>query len=569
MKATKINHKNQSRIKVDFPYNQEIVRIFRQIKDARWSRTQGAWHIPDDAEAINQLKELFPTIILEESILNDTPKVLKHSGEEIISKTLLNDTSKASPHVGVEIIPPKILIEKPVFQDKTKICVQVIGRKILVKMPKNDTDVKFLLTLRFSRWEKDQFLWSIPHYPGNLEMIKNYFGNRIFELKIHEEIENNIQNSVSKPKFNKNEVLIFKTKSKRLKLVFGYVPELVNHLKSIPYHTWDVKNKWWTVPYSEQFLEEIKKKIMLLNMVFQFEEEVNSNERVARITPYDIPNYRYCPQEYIMKLTEVRYSPKTIKLYSSMFEEFINYYPLQDIKTIDEPAIIKFLRFLVTERKISITYQNQSINAIKYYYEKVLGGQRKFYFIDRPNKEKTLPSVLSTQEVVDILKQIENIKHKAILMTIYSAGLRISEATNLKFKDIDSDRMQIRVEQGKGKVDRYSLLSTRTLMILREYYKQYRPTVWLFEGVKKGEQYSTRSIQQIFQDAVRNAGIKKDVSVHTLRHSFATHLLENGTDLRYIQSLLGHANSKTTEIYTHITTKGFDQIKSPLDTLDF
>jgi len=132
---------------------------------------------------------------------------------------------------------------------------------------------------------------------------------------------------------------------------------------------------------------------------------------------------------------------------------------------------------------------------------------------------------------------------------------------------IDSDRMQIRVEQGK--VDRYSLLSERTLNILREYYKQYRPTVWLFEGVKKGEQYSTRSIQQVFQDAVHKAGITKDVSVHTLRHSFATHLLENGTDLRYIQSLLGHANSKTTEIYTHITTKGFDQIKSPMDTLDF
>ena len=566
MKTTRINHKNQSRIKVDFPYNQEIVRIFRQIKDARWSRTQGAWHIPDNAEAINQLKELFPTIILEESILGDNQTASQHSGVANIDKKPSDITPKPTQN---SIEASIATISKPAFQDKTKIYVEVIGRKILVKIPKNDIDVKFLLTLRFSRWEKDQFLWSIPHYPGNLEMIKNYFGNRIFELKIHEEIDNNIQNSVSKPKFNKNEVLIFKTKSKRLKLVFGYIPELVKHLKSIPYHTWDVKNKWWTVPYSEQFLEEIKKKIMLLNMVFQFEEEVNSDERVARITPYDIPNYRYCPEEYIMKLREMRYSPKTIKLYGSMFEEFINYYPMQEIKTIDEPAIIKFLRFLVTERKISITYQNQSINAIKYYYEKVLGGQRKFYFIDRPNKEKTLPSVLSTQEVIDILKQTENIKHKAILMTIYSAGLRISESINLKFKDIDSDRMQIRVEQGKGKVDRYSLLSVRTLIILREYYKQYRPTVWLFEGVKKGEQYSTRSIQQIFQDAVHKAGITKDVSVHTLRHSFATHLLENGTDLRYIQSLLGHANSKTTEIYTHITTKGFDQIKSPMDTLDF
>jgi integrase/recombinase XerD len=197
-----------------------------------------------------------------------------------------------------------------------------------------------------------------------------------------------------------------------------------------------------------------------------------------------------------------------------------------------------------------------------------LGGQRKFYFIDRPNKEKTLPSVLSTEEVVEILKQTDNIKHKAILMTIYSAGLRISEAINLRIKDIDSDRMQIRVEQGKGRVDRYTLLSEKTVLILRQYFKQYRPSIWLFEGVKKGEQYSTRSIQSIFQSAVQKAGITKDVSVHTLRHSFATHLLENGTDLRYIQNLLGHANSKTTEVYTHITTKGFEQIKSPLDKLD-
>jgi integrase/recombinase XerD len=364
-------------------------------------------------------------------------------------------------------------------------------------------------------------------------------------------------------------IIIFKTKTQRLKLVFGYVPELVKHLKSIPYHTWDVRNKWWTIPYSEQFLEEIKKKIVALNMVFVYEEEKSANDRVLRITPYDIPNYRYCPEEFLMKLRELRYSPKTIKLYGSLFEEFINYYPNQDIKTIDEPSIIKFLRFLVTERKISTTYQNQSINAIKFYYEKVLGGQRKFYFIDRPNKEKTLPSVLSTEEVINLLKHTENIKHKAILMTIYSAGLRISEAINLKIKDIDSDRMQIRVEQGKGRMDRYTLLSERAVLILREYFKEYRPTIWLFEGIKKGEQYSTRSIQSVFHAAVKKVGITKDVSVHTLRHSFATHLLENGTDLRYIQNLLGHANSKTTEVYTHITTKGFDQIKSPLDVLDF
>lgn len=196
-----------------------------------------------------------------------------------------------------------------------------------------------------------------------------------------------------------------------------------------------------------------------------------------------------------------------------------------------------------------------------------MGGKRTFYMINRPRDEEYLPEVLNNEEITAILNVTENLKHKAILMTIYSAGLRIGEAINLKIKDIDSQRMQIRVEQGKGKKDRYTLLGVKTLEILRKYVAEHKPEVWLFEGAK-GQKYSQRGIQNILRNAVKKLGIKKRITVHTLRHSFATHLLEAGTDLRYIQSLLGHANSKTTEIYTHITTKGFDQIKSPLDNLN-
>ena len=280
------------------------------------------------------------------------------------------------------------------------------------------------------------------------------------------------------------------------------------------------------------------------------------------------PGYLKCPDEYMKKLAELRYSENTVKSYMDMFEEFINYYPAISAPEIDDEKIIDFLRYLVTERKVSTSYQNQSINAIKFYYERVLGGQRKIYTIERPRREKYLPAVLSEDEVARLIRVTQNIKHKAVLITIYSGGLRISEAMNLKVKDIDSGRMQIRIEGAKGNKDRYTLLGKRALEVLREYFMIYKPKVWLFEG-DDGGKYGETTINHILRKAVKLAKINKHVTVHTLRHSFATHLLESGTDLRYIQSLLGHESSKTTEIYTHITTRGIDQIKNPLDKLDF
>lgn len=337
-------------------------------------------------------------------------------------------------------------------------------------------------------------------------------------------------------------------------------------LKNIPYSNWDARNKWWSVPFSDKILDKIKAMANTHSLTVIYEEERLDSSKKNRITPFDIPNYRTCPDVFILKMKELRYAEHTIQTYSSLFEEFINYYYRFEIDRIDEPMVTAFLRYLVIERKVSISYQNQSINAIKFYYERVLGGQRKVYLVDRPRGEKTLPVVLNENEISALIMAVSNLKHKTILMTIYSAGLRISEAINLKIKDIDSQRMQIRVEQSKGKKDRYTLLSVKTLDILRQYFQVYKPKVWLFEG-QKGEQYSDRSIQAILKMAVAKTGIKKHVTVHTLRHSFATHLLENGTDLRYIQTLLGHESSKTTEIYTHVTTKGFEQIKSPLDKL--
>ncbi|HIC90998.1 MAG TPA: recombinase XerC [Syntrophaceae bacterium] len=166
-----------------------------------------------------------------------------------------------------------------------------------------------------------------------------------------------------------------------------------------------------------------------------------------------------------------------------------------------------------------------------------------------------------------MLSAPSNIKHKAILMLIYSAGLRVGEVVKLMIEDIDRERKLIRIKEAKGRKDRYTLLSDSILQVLRSYFKEYRPQKWLFPGAKQGRHISTRTVQAIFEQAKTKAGIKKDVSVHSLRHSLATHLLESGVDLRYIQELLGHKSSKTTEVYTHVSRKSLGLIKSPLDTL--
>ncbi len=197
-----------------------------------------------------------------------------------------------------------------------------------------------------------------------------------------------------------------------------------------------------------------------------------------------------------------------------------------------------------------------------------MGESKKFYYLDRPKREKTLPEVLTKQEVKLMIDKTENIKHKCLIMLIYSAGLRVSEAINLKVEDIDSERGVIKIIQGKGKKDRISLLSKELLIHLREYYKLYQPSKYLFTGINNGS-YSASSVLKIVKNAAKKAKINKHVTTHTLRHSFATHLLEQGTDLRYIQNLLGHASSKTTEIYTHITKKGMENIKNPMDDMGF
>ncbi len=545
MKVIKIQHRGEIRIRLDFPYDQESVMKVKQIKGAAWSSSLKAWHIPYDKEAYSELCKRFDNIILPEPPATGQQKP-GSPGEE------------KKPETGKSVT-------QPTKQNTNMVKIEVIGKKILLTLKKNEEDIKFINSIKYSRWNTKTFMWEIPNYPGNLDWINDYFNGRITELIIHESYTVDI-NSGSR-RLSNTDLLIIKTRAGRLKLIFGFNKALLALIKSIPLRSYNSKNKWWSIPFSDRFLDQVKSCAEQESLKVIYEEEDKGEKGVEKIRPNDIPNYRTCPDEMILKLRELRYSERTVEVYRTYFEEFINFYNTEEIDTITEKQVIRFLRYLVMERRVSSSIQNQAINAIKFYYERVLSGKRKFYFIERPRKERTLPIVLNQEETKGLLNSVENIKHKCILMFAYSAGLRRGEILRLRIADIDRERMRIRVEQSKGKKDRYAKLSYKILPYLDKYIEEYRPKDYLFEGAS-GKEYSASSIQNIVHAAVKAAGIKKKTSLHTLRHTYATHSLEKGVDLRYIQDMMGHSSSKTTEIYTHITQKGFDQIKSPMDDLD-
>jgi len=260
-----------------------------------------------------------------------------------------------------------------------------------------------------------------------------------------------------------------------------------------------------------------------------------------------------------------KYSPKTIKSYIHYNKDFLGYVRKKPNEITNED-VKDYLFYLVEEKEVSASTLNTVINALKFYYGEVL--KRGFvYELKRPKKDKKLPVVLNQEEISKILSSITNIKHRLILMLIYSAGLRVSEVVKLKPGDIDDERKLIHIKGGKGRKDRYTMLSEVAMEMIRRYLKEYGQSIWLFSSQDKEKHITTRTVEKIFSNACRKANIKKNATLHSLRHSFATHLLERGTDLRYIQELLGHKSSKTTEIYTHVSNKDIGKIKSPLDSL--
>lgn len=350
---------------------------------------------------------------------------------------------------------------------------------------------------------------------------------------------------------------------------FTYNREIINRLKERTPALWSQTKACWYIKKEEfelhSFFANLKDDAFidysrLRKSPTPLQDKVNKRD-------FSYRESIQIPAKYSGKLIQKRYSNSTIRTYTAYFKDFMYHFKDAEIDDLDKDQINDYIRLLVLKQGISASEQNQRINAIKFYYEKILGREKYLYHIDRPKKNKQLPQVLSKNEVKEIIKHCNNLKHRCILSLIYSAGLRRSELIGLKISEINSERGLIKITDAKGNKDRYTLLSPALLNQLRTYYKQYRPQYWLFEGNLPRSQYSATSIANVLNEAARKARIYKRVTPHMLRHSFATHLLEQGTDLRYIQELLGHGSTKTTEIYTHVTNKNISAIKNPLDDL--
>lgn len=356
-------------------------------------------------------------------------------------------------------------------------------------------------------------------------------------------------------------VQIFFNPEDRVAVKFPYNEKYIKELKKISGYKWHPSEKYWSFPFDIETVKTLVK-------IFEKERVEISPELKSKLKDFNESVENDLSEVYkLMRLKN--YSYKTIKVYKSCLKSFTEYFHNNNLHSLSSKEIKNYFFYLIEEKKYSSGTINQVFNALRFLYVEFYKIPFIIGSIPRPRKENKLPDVLTKEEVSEILKNVKNLKHLTMLMLSYASGLRVSELVNLRVEDIDLQRGLIHVRGGKGKKDRYTILSESMKLILHQYSESYKinSNNWLFPSENSNYHLSARSIQVVFQRAVKASGINKRVSIHTLRHSFATELLEQGTDLRYIQSLLGHKSTKTTEIYTHISKAHLSKIKSPLDLI--
>lgn len=528
--------------------------VLRECGSLKYSKTYQCWYLPYDKAVFSRLKQQFTTL-----------SILPHnepSGATTPTKECLPgiaETETAIPIPPAQAAPQTPQEEQPriVVWNNSGWKVQVPYKKELIAKIKQIPDV---------RWVKEEKVWFVPLRKGNFHALQQATGIEPPHIDFSE---------YTKPT-NNGSIYAHPTRTDMVCVSVPYRAAVIAHLMRMKGRHYDKGQRIWTVPKVKPVLEELISLMQQSGLTLTVQATVwdncpeklpPQNRQQSNSYLQRVPAHR---QETVQLFTDRlmlrNYSWATIKSYTLIVMQLMKAHNWQLPQEIPGRQIEKWLGKQI-QNGISASYQNTIVSAISLYLRLVAGIDNWQLHLPRPRKEQKLPNVMSEQETLRLLSAPENLKHRCMLYLGYAAGLRVSEVVNLEIKDIDSERKVITLRAAKGKKDRQVMLSDTLLTVLRTYYKAYRPKRWLFEGENKHEPYSARSLQAVFRQAKYKAGIRKQVTFHSLRHSFATHLLEGGTDLRIIQELLGHNHINTTLRYTHVSNKVITNVQSPLDKL--
>jgi integrase/recombinase XerD len=443
-----------------------------------------------------------------------------------------------------------IFIERIIIERNDRIRLRFKFDPDLAKKIKKLPDVK---------WDKDRRCWHIPDMDHHSTYLRKSFNSkyRIYyhnDAKFQTTSNNNLIHYQEMPAED------------RIYVKFAYKVEIIDLLKTLNGPYWHAGIKLWSINGGKRNLW-----IFINTMLAKGFKPLAGNVYCIKSGLMKPDAYKFnnqvLPQKLINFMVLKNYSQRTIRIYSDHIRQFLESWKDNDVKDLSAEDISSFVHTTLTETNYSRSYQNQMINAIKLYYRVMQNRNFDRLDLPRPKKEKKLPIIFSRDEIISIIRSTINLKHKTVITLIYATGIRLGEVVNILVRDIDFQRKLIHIRAGKGKKDRIVPLPEILVKQLRVYLDQYIPNEYLFGGWKN-QQYSTRSVQKVLKQALVRAGIQKNASVHSLRHTFATHALEDGIDIRLIQEILGHSNIKTTEIYTHISNATILSITSPIDKLD-
>lgn len=573
IRIQKLWHRGSYQIAVHIDWKDQKARNSIHRLGAKYSKTHRCWYLPYQSKAYQALKSNFEEIeILSDPLVEKPvqPKATPERRDEnlpIAQQRELPSQTKKSDDLAHKSeskqIDPRLKLE--VLSD--------VGKYWVLKIRYVERYVKALKAVKGVYWNQNQKVYMILRHADVKQKVEAIFGTTLFPENFYyrDPSMSDLKLEVSPYEADQRFMLIRHSGDFRVSDVLrrlancrysknqgGYlVPATPKHLETLKLllSEFDPKIIWHVDHGYISPKKALKSKSM---------ELIKTKQSLLEMIPEHATEYL---EELVNMLMAMNYSPKTIKSYSGAFICFLRSQAYADPKTLDRKQIIKYLASL-TELGLKSSSGHMIVNALKYYYKHVLEwNDTELWNIPRPKKEKTLPKVLSMEECQRILQAVEQPKHKLILLIAYGSGLRVSEICNLEWEHLDFDGHRIKIVEGKGKKDRYVMLPYATLRYFEIYRGMYQTAKYVFEGQIKGEPYSTSSCGAIMRRAVEKAKIGKKMGIHTLRHSFATHLLEGGTDIRFIQKLLGHSSIKTTTVYTHVSQRKKDQIESPLDRL--